>query len=179
MKQWLKNSSTYTLICGCCKCARILTPRVIDGMTFLYRGSILKRLNKHFEYFLEKETQSKKSILYKSISKIGIRLNRLAAGFKCFFKIQLDNSFIWKVIKETDRQCQKSPFFVSGLFLAGVFVSYTAAILWRGLSGTLHISLAGALFVISAMLIILKDNIKKVICESITYKAIAQIMPGE
>ena len=176
MTQWLSGSLVYSLLCKLFVLLKNSFKRIEDAVVKLNRHSSVYRFYNFMVDSSEKELHIKKSLFYKAVAWLGGLLKKVAAGLNRFFRIQLESSFFCKVIKDTGKGFHENPYVLSGLLLAGVFVSYTAATLLRGHAGTVNVSVMAVLLAAAAIFLLLKDKIKNVICGSLSYKLLIMII---
>lgn len=176
MKEWLSGSLVYSLLYRLFELLKRFCRRIADRFARLGKYSLVYRFYKFLVNDTGKGTNMDKSVFFRAASRFGRLLKRVAAWLNGFFRLQAENSISWKLIKDVDREFCENPYVLSGLLTAGFFVAYTAAAILRGNTGTMSLAVMAVLFITAAILLLLKDKIKDIICASVSYKLIKMIM---
>lgn len=192
MKSWLTGSIVYNCTSRLMTLRKPLSSKVrtsvsgINGkakssIAVIYENSILKKLINRFTGFLDKESHSKKSTFYKTMSLIGSLLNKIAASLHGFLAAQLEYSLIRRLLQDIAAGLKKNPYVLSGLFCSGFFITYGAAALTGRVGGLTAYIILCALFVASFILLLAGEKVVGIISGSVTYKllclAVKSILP--
>jgi len=114
----------------------------------LYEGSALKKICDRGSVFLDKDPHFEKSVFYRVMGCTGRVLRKIAKALNGFFRLQLENSLIWKCVRYIGRGFSEKPY---------IFIPATVVV-FAGIAAATSVKWSFALLaVIVAAVLILKD----------------------